>query len=83
MLQKILLNDGTELDVTWCGDADGILWIDGLHLTLMEAITIFSDVDRIYKIVAPVDIVHNGYTKLIHLSFSRGGLTKVALRREE
>ena len=80
--KKILLNDGTELEIDWCGASDGVLWADGLHLTLMEAIAIFSDITKTCKIVAPIDIIHTGYTKLIHLNLSFEGLTKVALRKE-
>lgn len=79
--KKILLNDGTELEMAWCGASDGILWVDGLHLTLMEAFVIFSDFTKTTKIIAPIDIVHEGYITLIHVSLNFDGLVKVALRK--
>ena len=78
---KILLADNTELDVSWCGANQGVLWIDGLTTTLMEAITIFSDPVKTAHIIAPGNVSHDGYTNLIHLSLTEG-LVKVALRKE-
>lgn len=81
MPEKILLNDNTELEVAWCDAADGVLWANGLHLTFMEAVTIFSDLAKTSKIVGSMDIVFEGYTNLIHISLYKG-LVKVALRKE-
>lgn len=78
---KILLADNTELPVTWCGANQGVLWVDGLTTTLMEAITIFSDSTKTARIVAPGGIIHENYTNLIHLSLTEG-LLKVALKKE-
>lgn len=81
MLMKILLNDATELRISWCGAADGILWVDGLSLTLAEALVIFSDPTKTAHIIAPGERVHDGYTTLIYLSLY-DGLVKVALKKE-
>ena len=79
--KKIKLSDETELDVNWCGAAEGVLWIDGLHLTLLEAMAIFSDPLKTTSITAPDEKVHVGYTQLIHISINYDGLVKVALRK--
>lgn len=78
---KILLNGGTELDVKWCGASDGVLWVNGLAMSIQEAAVIFSDTSKTSHIVAPGDIAHDGYTQLIHLSLNEG-LIKIALRKE-
>lgn len=78
---KLLLNGGSELDIDWCGESEGVLWINGLQMTILEAVTIFSDTSKTSHIVAPGDIAHDGYTQLIHLSLNEG-LVKVALRKE-
>ena len=83
MSQTIQLNDEAVLNVSWCGASEGILWVDGLSMTLLEALTIFSDSSKTSIItVQPEAKIHEGYTTLIHLSVTYGGLTKVALRKE-
>jgi hypothetical protein len=79
--KKIQLNDGSELEVNWCGAAEGVLWIDGLNLTLLEALPIFSNPSKTASITAPDEKVHTGYTQLIHISINYDGLVKVALRK--
>lgn len=79
--KKIKLSDETELDVNWCGAAEGVLWVDGLHLTLLEAMATFSDPLKTTSITAPDEKVHDGYTNLIHISINYDGLVKVALRK--
>ena len=79
--KKIKLSDETELDVNWCGASEGILWVDGLHSTLLEAMAIFSDPLKTTSITAPDEKVHTGYTQLIHVSINYDGLVKVALRK--
>ena len=82
MLWPVTLNNNDTFQVKWCGAADGILWIDGLDMTLSEAVTLFSDTDNTFRIVAYNSIEHDGYTQLIHLSLNEG-LVKVALRKEQ
>lgn len=83
MQQTIHLNDDSELEVAWCGAAEGVLWVDGLNLTMMEALTIFSDKTKTSIVTTnPQGAVHEGYTNLIHISNTYDGLTKVALRKE-
>lgn len=83
MPQTITLYDGTILEVKWCGSAEGVLWADGLSMTFLEALTMFSDKTKTAKItVSPTEIVHEDYTNLIHMSTNYDGLIKVALRKE-
>ena len=79
--KKIKLSDETELDVNWCGAAEGVLWVDGLSLTFVEALGIFSNASKTASIIAPDEKVHVGYTQLIHVSINYDGLVKVALRK--
>jgi gentisate 1,2-dioxygenase len=81
MLWPITLNNNQTFHVRWCGAADGVLWIDGLDMTLAEAVALFSDTAKTSHIVAYDSVEHDGYTQLIHLSLSEG-LVKVALRKE-
>jgi len=80
--KKIRLNDGDELDVSWCGASEGILWVDGLNLSLADAATLFSDPAKTSTIIAPVNIIHTGYTNLMHISINYDGLIKVALKKQ-
>ena len=66
--KKVRLSDGTELEVNWCGASDGILWIDGIKMELMDAVVLFSDPTKSLSITAPYEILHEGYTKLINIS---------------
>lgn len=78
----ITLNNTITYQIGWCGAADGVLWIDGLDMTLSEAVTLFSDTVNTSHIVAYESTEHDGYTELIHLSLNYDGLVKVALRKE-
>lgn len=79
--KKIRLNDNSELEVKWCGAAEGILWADGVQLDFIEAARIFSDIEKTAKIIAPNGDMFEGYVALIHISESEGAI-KVALRKE-
>ena len=81
MQKTILLNDGTEFNVRWCGAAEGILWIDGLNLSFADAIAIFSNPEKTARITAFGGIEHDGYITVIHMSLYEG-LLKLALRKE-
>lgn len=78
----ITLNNNQTFQVKWCGAADGVLWIDGLDMTFVEAVVLFTDITNTSHIVAYGNVEHDGYTELIHLSLDYGGLVKVALRKE-
>ena len=81
--KKVRLNDGTELEVNWCGAAEGVLWVDGLHIDMARAFSIFSDHTKTSTIIAPYDEVHVGYTNLINVSESTVDTVRVALRKEK
>ena len=78
---KIKLADDTELNIGYCGVSEGIMWIALPELAMMDAFQIFSDKTRTQTIVAYGDVVHEGYTDLIHLSIEYDGGVKVALRK--
>ena len=81
--KKVRLSDGTELEVNWCGASEGILWIDGIKMELMDAVVLFSDPTKTSSITAPYEILHEGYTKLINISLSTiDGQIKLALQKQ-
>ena len=81
--KKVRLSDGTELEVNWCGASEGILWIDGIKMELVDAVVLFSDPNKTSRITAPYEILHEGYTKLIHISLSPiDGQIKLALQKQ-
>lgn len=80
---KLLLSDNTELDISAAGAAEGILWIWLPEMSILEAALIFSDHNKTRTITAYGDVVHEGYTELIHLSTEYEGGIKVALRKEQ
>ena len=81
--KKVRLSDGTELEVNWCGASEGILWIDGIKMGLMDAVVLFSDPTKTSSITAPYEILHEGYTKLINISLSPTvGDIKLALQNQ-
>lgn len=83
-LQKwpLKLNNGAEYMVNWAGAADGILWISGLDIPFIEAVNLFSFSGNTSTIVAPGNIIHDGYTTLLHVSLESDGTIKIALRKE-
>ena len=81
-MNKILLNDNTELEIERCGASEGVLWTVLPGLTMLEAMTIFSDTSKTSKIIAYNDFEYLGYTELIHISIDYDGAIKVALRQE-
>lgn len=83
MACQLQLADNTIYQVTRCGESsNNNLWIDGLDMTLVEAVAIFSDPTKSSHIVAYGNVEHDGYTKLIHVSLSNEELIKVALKKE-
>ena len=68
--KKITLNDGLELEVKWCGASEGVLWIDGIKMDLIDAVNTFSNPDKTARIVAPYDITYDGYIKLINNNYN-------------
>lgn len=86
-MRIIRMNDGTEHEVNQCGAADHVLWIrlvDTMDIAL--AASEFSLPEKTVRIVNtrtdghPVEIVYEGYTKLIHIQLDSGIL--LALRKE-
>lgn len=78
---KVLLADETELQVKYCGEDSNILWMEVYGLTIPEAVSIFTDKTKTSKIIAYENVVHEGYTNLIHVSV-REGTIAVALKKE-
>jgi hypothetical protein len=50
MRRFIRLSDGTELDITMCGEADGVLWIHAVT-DIYTAIQAFDDPARLGLII--------------------------------
>ena len=81
--KKVRLSDNSELEVNWCGASEGILWIDGIKMELVDAVILFSDPTKTSSITAPYEIRHEGYTKLINISLSPiDGQIKLALQKQ-
>ena len=77
----VVLNDGTILSVYYCGASDGVLWMDGIEMSIMDCASLFANTSVSSKIIAYGDIEHLGYTKVVSLSLN-DGVVKVALRRD-
>ena len=83
MLNNVItLANGTTYQVEWFGDADSVLWISGLSLSILEAATVFSASENTNHIEGSYDKVYDGYTTLINISDNRDGKIKVALLKE-
>ena len=87
-MQRIVkLSDGTQIPVTMCGMADGVLWIRG-KIGMREACVTFSDPEKLFVIVDTYDgqedlrrVEWDGYTVLIHISVDYDGQTQIGLRK--
>lgn len=88
-MRKLKLATGVEYEVVRCGAADGVLWIgfQAGALTLVEAITVFSDPNATGKMVMSYDFdgmdeTFEGYTDCIYGNKdTEDGRVLIALRR--
>lgn len=87
-MSKVVLTDGTEIPATYCGAAQGFLWIELEEpLSVYEAATLFKDSEKLSPIVFRMeskDITYEGYTELQRVQIdSVEGHTEVTLKRGE
>ena len=81
------LNNGTEYECPFCGLASvGILYVDILGVTLLDALTAFSVTDntRHMEYIAGEETeAYDGYTKIIGVEYAYNDsrAVRVALRR--
>ena len=91
MIPKIILTDETEFDCNFCGvSSTGVIYIDLLNTTMLEAITAFGDKEKVSKIIyrtfqgeEPHDMEYNNFSVLIGLQLVQNldGITRVSMRR--
>ena len=83
-MYKIILADGTEIFTGGGGENGSRLWIFGLHMTIQEAMSIFSDPSKTnhIKIIYPIppDMEYDGYTTLTAV-VNEDGETRVRLEK--
>ena len=80
---KLKLNNGTLLDVQWCGASGNELWIDVYNKKLFECAVIFDNPEltrRMEYQYGEMSTVHEGYTFLEQLGVEDDHV-KVAMRK--
>ncbi len=91
MIPKIILTDGTEFDCNFCGvSSTGVIYIDLLNSTMLQAITAFGDKEKVSKIIYRTsredgfqDAEYNNFSVLIGIQDVQNlqGITRVSMRR--
>ena len=87
MNQKLTLADGTEYDCRLFGLASvGILYIDLVGTTLLQALTDFSSSEKTSKMVCVNEnetIVREGFTKIlgVEIPSTSGDIVRVSMRK--
>lgn len=86
-MPKFKIANGTAYDCPFCGLASvGILYVDILSVTLLDALTAFSDfanTRHMEYISGEETTVYEGYTKIIGVeyAYNDSSAVRVALRR--
>lgn len=86
-MPKFKIANGTAYDCPFCGLASvGILYVDILGVTLIDALTAFSasaNTRRMEYIAGGETAVYDGYTKVIGVeyAYNDSSAVRVALRR--
>ena len=86
-MSTFALNNGTEYECPFCGlAAVGILYVDILGVTLLDALTAFSataNTRHMENIAGGETAVYDGYTKIIGVeyAYNDSSAVRVALRR--
>lgn len=91
MIPKIILTDGTEFDCNFCGvSSSGVMYIDLLNLSMIDAVTLFSNADKTSKIIYRTsqgkkiqDTEYNNFSVLMGVQYVQNldGITRVSMRR--
>lgn len=91
MQPKIILADETEFDCNFCGvSSTGVIYIDLLNTTMLEAINAFGDKEKVFKIIYRTsqeenvnDKEYNNFSVLIGVQYVQNldGITRVSMRR--
>lgn len=91
MQPKIILTDGTEFDCNFCGvSSTGVIYIDLLNVSMLEAIQAFGDTEKVSKIIYRTsqgeninDSEYNNFSVLIGIQLVQNlqGITRVSMRR--
>ena len=89
-MTKVILADGQEFPVIWCGAAEGVLWINFTEGTgsFAELVQTFSDPEKTSRIVRTYDFEgmeteFDNYTELINIHKDYEGAYMLALRFTE
>lgn len=86
-MPKFKIDNGTAYDCPFCGLASvGILYVDILGVTLLDALTAFStpaNTRHMEYIAGEETAVYDGYTKIIGVeyAYNDSSAVRVALRR--
>lgn len=86
-MPKFEIANGTAYDCPFCGLASvGILYVDILGVTLLDALTAFSastNTRHMEYIAGGKTVVYDGYTKIIGVeyAYNDSSAVRVALRR--
>lgn len=87
MQPKIILEDGTEFDCNFCGvSSTGVIYIDLLNVTMLDAISEFSDKEKNGNIIYRTsggDAEYKNFNVLIGVQYVQNlsGITRVSMRR--
>ena len=89
-MQKIVLADGQEYQVTMCGAAEGVLWIRFVFdtVTFLSLVQTFSDPGKTCRIIHKfdfegMDTEFDNYIELINIHIDYDGNYMLALRHQE
>lgn len=85
-MQKLILNDGTELDNSYAAETVNYLFLyinNGMNM--MQIMMLMIDEEKISRIVYQAGeenmTEYNGYRTVSAISVGRGGMINVSLRR--
>lgn len=91
MQPKIILSDGSEFDCNFCGvSSTGVIYIDLLNVSMMNAVTSFGDKEKVGKIIYRTsqedsiqETEYNNFSVLIGVQYVQNldGITRVSMRR--
>lgn len=84
MGRKLILNDGTILEGSEAGYADGFLWLYITGMSLQDAAIMAFNPEKTRKIAFWYENMHDdyeGFTECVNLSISHDGNVSVCLKK--
>ena len=90
-MPKIILNNGSEFDCSFCGvSSTGVMYIDLMGINMLQAVTLFSNSENVSKIIyrtqqeeSTHDTEYNNFTVLMGVQYVQNlqGITRISMRR--